>query len=275
MKKLNLNAFYSVAINLGKRQAQIEIEADQPHAPVGFGSIMRDADLAQALDYLRELQECLRTLGATHTRKSVHRLLELLASGDATYRRFINSLADIDTRLKDELPDTHSFVVEPNRVELYEPRDPLFGADFETKFPSGIFELDEAAKCFALSRPTAAVFHLMRLMEIGINAVAKSLAISLSSTGSDRNWGSILRKMTNELNRRNTASPKIWADPRNEMIFAQAYLALDNVRQAWRNPTMHVENKYTDEQAEHILYTVRGFMKTLASHFDENGIPLA
>jgi hypothetical protein len=38
---------------------------------------------------------------------------------------------------------------------------------------------------------------------------------------------------------------------------------------------MHVESKYTDEEAEHILVAVKGFMKKLASRMDEEGNPKA
>lgn len=38
---------------------------------------------------------------------------------------------------------------------------------------------------------------------------------------------------------------------------------------------MHVENKYTADEAEHILMAVHGFMKKLASRMDEQGLPLA
>jgi hypothetical protein len=38
---------------------------------------------------------------------------------------------------------------------------------------------------------------------------------------------------------------------------------------------MHVENKYTDDEAEHIFTAVKGFMKKLAARCDENGMPLA
>jgi hypothetical protein len=36
---------------------------------------------------------------------------------------------------------------------------------------------------------------------------------------------------------------------------------------------MHVEMKYTGEEAEHIFIAVRAFLKTLASRLDENGKP--
>jgi hypothetical protein len=38
---------------------------------------------------------------------------------------------------------------------------------------------------------------------------------------------------------------------------------------------MHVENKYTTDEAEHIFGAVRGFMTKLASRCDENGDPKA
>jgi hypothetical protein len=38
---------------------------------------------------------------------------------------------------------------------------------------------------------------------------------------------------------------------------------------------MHVEKKYTKDEAEHIFVAVKGFMKKLASRCDEDGLPLA
>jgi hypothetical protein len=53
------------------------------------------------------------------------------------------------------------------------------------------------------------------------------------------------------------------------------HASLDAVRNPFRNTTMHVEKKYTDDEAEHILALVKGFMKKLASRCDENGHPFA
>lgn len=58
-------------------------------------------------------------------------------------------------------------------------------------------------------------------------------------------------------------------------FFEGIYASLDAVRTAWRNPTMHIENKYTDDEAEHIFVAIKGFMKKLASRMDEGGLPVA
>lgn len=149
----------------------------------------------------------------------------------------------------------------------------LFGEDFVNKFPDAIFELDEAGKCFALNRPTAAVFHLMRLMEISIRAVARCLKVANPAKPSQRNWGTILRALKCEIDKKTSAAG--WRAAGDKEFFESAYGSLDAVRIAWRNPTMHVENKYTNEEAEHIFIAVGGLMKKITSRIDQNGIPHA
>ena len=56
-------------------------------------------------------------------------------------------------------------------------------------------------------------------------------------------------------------------------IFEGLHASLDAIKNAWRNPTIHVENKYNEEEADHIFGVVMGFMRKLASRCDENGLP--
>lgn len=181
---------------------------------------------------------------------------------------------DLDSlfgRVRDELETQLFFQLSPGDAKYYEPREPLFGSEFVDKFPSAQFELDEAAKCLAFERPTAAVFHLMRLMESGINAVAECLQIPPPTRPAEKNWGMILRAVKAAMEQRGSA----WPNPNDKAFFEAAYVSLDAVKNGWRNPTMHVENKYTSEEAEHIFGSVRAFMKFLGSRMDEVGEPKA
>ena len=135
------------------------------------------------------------------------------------------------------------------------------------------FEIDEAAKCLALRRSTACVFHLMRVMEVGIKAVARCLGIPDPTKGSEKNWGKILKKIKDEIDNRNAA--KSWKKAKDQEFFLASHAHLDVVREAWRNPTMHVENKYTEEEAEDIFAAVKSFMRKLATRLSETGKPLA
>ena len=58
-------------------------------------------------------------------------------------------------------------------------------------------------------------------------------------------------------------------------FFDALYASLDAVKNPWRNATMHPANKYTQEEAEHIFVSVKGFMMKLASRCGENGEPKA
>lgn len=58
---------------------------------------------------------------------------------------------------------------------------------------------------------------------------------------------------------------------KDELSAVHAYLS--SVKDAWRNSTMHVENKYTEEEAEAIFNSVKGFIVFIASMFDEDGKP--
>jgi hypothetical protein len=184
---------------------------------------------------------------------------------------WLGALKEIDSRLKDELEDITILALDRKERDFFEPQEPLFGRDFETKFPSALFEIDEAAKCMALARHTAAVCHLMRCLEIGIKAVANSLNIP-NPTGANRNWNTILGTIKTAMDAKTKAST--WQSD-DRAIFESARASLDATRVAWRNTTMHVENKYTADEAEHIYVAIRGFMRTLASRMDENGQPPA
>jgi hypothetical protein len=111
-------------------------------------------------------------------------------------------------------------------------------------------------------------------MEVGIHAVRACLNISPPANEWERNWGRTLSSIGQEMVTRSSSSPRRWNADDKE-FFESAYASLDAVRVAWRNTTMHVQNKYTVDEAEHIFGAVRGFMKKLTARMDEAGQPLA
>jgi hypothetical protein len=167
-----------------------------------------------------------------------------------------------------------SFSLSQIEAEYFAPIEPIFGEDVAKKFSTeGAFEIDEAAKCLALGRATAAVFHLMRILEVGIRSICRCLQIPDPTKPAERNWAIILRDIDAGIKAR-------WPKGADRMtgdgaLFASLYASLEAVRNPWRNATMHVENKYTYDEAEHIFVAVKGFMRKLASRMDEQGQPLA
>ncbi|WP_295645691.1 hypothetical protein [uncultured Methylibium sp.] len=134
--------------------------------------------------------------------------------------------------------------------------------------PSAGRELSRAGNCLAVGEYTASVFHAMRAVEVGLNAIHLCLGLA-QVPDANRNWGRLCNAIRDEIQRRSKGG---WAD---EDFFTSAHATLIAVKDAWRNTTMHVETHYDQPEAELILANVTAFVKKLAARMDEQGQPLA
>jgi len=107
----------------------------------------------------------------------------------------------------------------------------------------------------ALRRPTAAVFHCLRIVERGLLAHARWHGATAPPAQAGRRWASIMTELRN-------------AGQDNDLS-----AALDAVRRSWRGATLQVGAKYTEEEATRILHLVEAFMRCLATNCDEDGDP--
>ncbi len=91
------------------------------------------------------------------------------------------NLSELISRIVDELEDRLFLNVPIGQAELYLQPEPLFGARVMTTFPRMTEDISEAAKCLALDRPTASVFHLMRVVELAVQRFGDELGVKLAS----------------------------------------------------------------------------------------------
>lgn len=194
-----------------------------------------------------------------------------------TVRKIINNLPspkfeteDLDklgqeliSRLSEEMESMMFLFIEPRKQELFVNKN-LFGAEVAIAFPSAIVDIEEAGKCFALDRFTACVFHLMRIMELGLRVMGGTLNLKIPNP----TWDALLKKCESELAKPLAERSPEWA--LDNPFYASATAMLRTVKEAWRNPTMHIERVYSQEQAEDIFNTVKAFMRQLAVKLTEN-----
>jgi hypothetical protein len=280
MLEFKARAFYRATIALEGTRTVIQVRApkDTVDHPDGSATVSFQTDPVVTnliLGDAEELHRSLIVLEATNTLKSVERMIGALKDeGGFTWAHIARLHDDIQSRLADELDDITLLSLSKDDQRWFDPKNPLFGTPFETKFPaSGVFELDEAAKCLALGRPTAAVFHLMRVMEVGISAIRLCLGIPDPLKPAERNWGFILKAIRAGIDAKWPNS--IARQHGDGELFDSLYASLDAVKNPWRNTTMHVEGKKTETEAEHIFVAVKSFMMRLADRCDENGDPKA
>lgn len=146
------------------------------------------------------------------------------------------------------------FHIPTGQAKFYDQKE-LFGSVVSTKFPTIQFDMVEASNCYALGRGTACVFHLMRIMEVGVQQFGTKLGVALAV---EKNWQNIL----DEVNKAIRSLPQ--KDPAT-IAMSQASANLYAVKLAWRNEVMHPNDTYTLEEAENLISQVKLFMKQLAS----------
>lgn len=183
------------------------------------------------------------------------------------------AVEDLRRRLLDQAAQVSCLTLSTRERALYEPMEPLFGADVAAKFVSVTYEIEEAGKCLALERSTAGAFHAIRCLEAGIRAISRCLGIPDPTRAGDRSWFNMLNAVKGAIDRKwPGTSTRLRGDGE---FFDNAYAALAAMQNPWRNATMHLDQKYTPQEAQHVFDVVRGFMSRLASRMDENGDPRA
>jgi hypothetical protein len=169
------------------------------------------------------------------------------------------------SRVKDELGSKSFFRIDQSDVPLF--TEHPFGEVVSVKFGKATEDISEAAKCLALKRGTACVFHLMRVMEIGVQALGKRLKVQIDVKNEP--WNQIMMHVHNKISGSPNGSVpgmphKTAAQKRRKLQYTAVAAYLHNVRLAWRNEVMHPKQTYTLEEAHDIYNATYKFMDHLA-----------
>jgi hypothetical protein len=147
----------------------------------------------------------------------------------------------------------------------------LFGKAVNKAFPSAESDIKAAGNCLSADLNTAAVFHLMRAMEVGLRAFARHLKVWKVKKHVPLEfgtWGEIITALTAKIDAlsRVTRGRK----RRETLDFHEgALIELRAVKDLWRDKVMHAQGDYDKHQALTALNHVRGFMQRLAAKLSE------
>jgi len=98
---------------------------------------------------------------------------------------------------------------------------------------------------------------MMRVLEDGLKGLAKLLKIPYAPS-----WESYLQQIQTKIAAKRKTKGVQWK--RDEPFFRDISGDLMSIKQAWRNPTMHIVRKYSQDEAEELLRAIRTFMQRLA-----------
>lgn len=185
--------------------------------------------------------------------KAMDRLVGALRRGTLSRSEIGTAVSEVSQRIKDDLEEVLVLQVPKDRSRYYKLIDG-FGQDVASSFPAVGYDLEEAHTCLALGRYNATVYHLMRVLEIGVQRLGDDLGVP---SAHQLTWGDI----SNRCHSKTKALSKGPAKTKRE----EALNHLDGVRLVWRNPTMHPRpSSYTEEQTRDILLNAKALMVSLA-----------
>ncbi len=184
---------------------------------------------------------------------AVERLEHTLATTSDS-KVIVADIDDLRRRLLDQAKSIFCITLTKHESQLYAPKGPHFGASVEAKFPQMSEDISEAGKCLGLGRSTAAVFHIMRVMELGVQTLGAELGVQLVT---EKNWQNILDEVHKAIKPLNHKLQRT-----KDLSEAAAHLY--SVKLAWRNEVMHPKQTYTPDEATAIFAACRSFVGQLA-----------
>jgi hypothetical protein len=128
--------------------------------------------LHKALRSLSLIETEFRKLGMKITADMVKEITDTLENKSKKYnfQWLRDQIETIEKLANKELEKDSFFFVPLERAKYFPPINAphIFGESVANAFPNSSYDIAEAGICLALARGTAAVFHLMRVLEIGL-----------------------------------------------------------------------------------------------------------
>ncbi len=200
--------------------------------------------------------------GATAER--MKRLIEGAAQTKISHEDYLKFLEDLDSRLHDEAGALLFLQLTKSEADCF--RNPRLGWEsILDRFPAAVSEVEEARKCFALSRYPAAVFHTLQVVEFGLI----ELGTFLNTTDPNSGWTAVSRALEKVVKK--TREERTPFENVNFPFLEQLNTTVKVLKDAWRNKISHAQGRlvllpgeFNSQVAEEIIFATRALMRRLA-----------
>jgi len=127
-------------------------------------------------------------------------------------------------------------------------------------------EFQKAGRCFAYGENTACIFHLMRITDFCLRAVAKSINAGYDA----RTWQEIGRKINEKMEQKYQIKSDDWKQ--KEPFYAEMLTDLQAISRGHRNAALHeLEKKYDEREALYMLTVIESFARHVAKNVKSEG----
>ena len=198
----------------------------------------------------------------------VDRLEARVMSDICSYQIMMVELQELSNIIACELGETFLAFI-PTKTSRFFEQEELFGKAVNRAFPSAQIEIKDAGNCLAADLNTAAIFHLMRVAELGLRALARHLNVTIKNRPLEyAEWGTIIRHIEQKIKPENQ-KPRSEEKSDTLEFYHGAIGEFNAFKDVWRNNVMHTRRSYDEDEATRVFSHVRQFMQGLASKISE------
>lgn len=196
---------------------------------------------------------------------SLDRMLKCLANKKTTFGDYWELAREFEGRLSDQMEARMFLSLSVSEAAGYYNSTDGWEEVLQA-YPESLGDVEEARKCFALSRYPATVFHSLQVVEHGVIRLGKLIGVTDHQPG----WTATTARLAAVLKQdyRTLTDAEKAMRPALEQVHALVHA----LQQAWRNKVSHAGVKlavltsdFTPDVAEEILFASRAFMRRLAT----------
>jgi hypothetical protein len=143
-------------------------------------------------------------------------------------------------------------------------QEKLFGEHVYERFEKARQDIKEAGNCLAMDLHTAAVFHLMRVAEIGLRKLAKSVHVELGRKIEFSMWGNVVLAIEKKLKHLKEGPLKTPAWDRKLQDYSLLVIDIKAVQYLWRDPVFHSRKQCDKTDSDKAHLHIESFMRKLA-----------
>jgi len=199
----------------------------------------------------------------------IARLQEKL-SRPLTWKDYKIEMVTLREAFEDSLNDRYCYYANQAKYKIYKSCQKDWEQSIKA-FPSAACDISSAVNCYLYGCNTACVFHLMRVAEFGLRALARERRVTLPKNR-PLEWAD-WQALIDEIHKKVKVIANMKRGPAREtaLRFYQGSLGeFEAFKDAYRNNVMHSRENYDELQALSVMNHVREFMQRLSSKITED-----
>jgi hypothetical protein len=231
----------------------------------GMASKITDDDNLELLKVLGSVKEFCKKCELGNSQARLENFSYKLSQEKLLNTVIESEIDGLITSLREELNNRYCAFISCRKLEFFE-RNCLFGIEVWEAFPETDGEIKDAGNCLAADLHTAAVFHLMRVVEYGLRALAAKLRVPVAAGKPIKyaTWGAIISALQikiETIDKKKTSKTKREKD---DLDFYRLALNDCNIfKDFWRNDVMHTRGNYDEGEALEVYGRVKEFIQGL------------